>query len=138
MVGSPAATEPPPPASAAPELDAATAAATAALQATVLATDTRAVAAPATAVVGSELLRPTATHGPTDSSLCEEGEPNSGFTRVLHCECAAPRAELERFKRTVAFAGKFAHAMHQHVGAPVRGVQGVQMRRAAHERADVA
>ena len=70
---------------------------------------------------------------PSGGSGCdltvEEGCILQGYTCVLHSECASPHAELERFKRTVAFAGKFAHSMHKQVGAPVRGVQGVQMRK---------
>ena len=34
------------------------------------------------------------------------------------------RRELERFKRSMATVGKFAHSMHEAAGAPVRGVQG--------------
>lgn len=52
----------------------------------------------------------------------------SGYKRVLHHECASPQAELQRFERAVTFAGRFAHIMHQNVGAPIRGVQGAHQR----------
>ena len=54
-----------------------------------------------------------------------------GFTRVLSQPCADPRAQLDRFKRSLATVGKFAHSMHESAGAPVRGMQGVAMRAAA-------
>ncbi|KAL1518915.1 hypothetical protein AB1Y20_003188 [Prymnesium parvum] len=80
---------------------------------------------------GNDTNTETPLSGETCSSANEvigpvllEGDAIEGYTCVMHRECTSPQAELHRFKRTVSFAGKFAHAIHQQVGVPVRGVQG--------------
>lgn len=59
----------------------------------------------------------------SNSSAMHVGEVLGGFECVLNRRCDDPRAELERFKRSMATIGRFAHALHEAAGAPVRGVQ---------------
>ena len=62
-----------------------------------------------------------------------------GYCCVLR-RGAEPRAELERFKRSINAVGKFAYALHGSAGAPVRGVQAKAMaiRDAAQQMRDAA
>mmetsp|Transcript_4682 Transcript_4682/g.12473 ORF Transcript_4682/g.12473 Transcript_4682/m.12473 type:complete len:510 (+) Transcript_4682:9-1538(+) len=55
------------------------------------------------------------------------GERQGSLGCVLARPCSDPQAELKRFHRCLSIVGKFAHAMHQKAGAPVRGVQGLAM-----------
>lgn len=65
-----------------------------------------------------------------------EGQVVGGFECVLARPCEDAAAELARFKRVVGLAGSFARSMHECVGAPVRGVQGLaQCQRESETRA---
>ena len=69
------------------------------------------------------------------TSAAYEGEVMGGFTCVRSRRCDEPREELLRFRRSLATVGKFAHALHEAAGAPVRGLQGaVAARREAANR----
>ena len=56
------------------------------------------------------------------------GERRGGFSCVLARACEQPSAELARFHRSLSIIGRFAHALHEQAGAPVRGVQGLVKR----------
>ena len=63
------------------------------------------------------------------------GATVGGLECVLSQSCE-PRAELARFKRSMATVGKFAHSLHEVAGAPVRGAQAhAQALQRAGERA---
>ena len=85
-------------------------------------------------------LRPLLNTDIDASAACaapaEIGDAMGGFTCVVSRRCDAP-SELARFKRSMATVGKFAHAMHETAGAPVRGVQGV-VAKAGGSKAPVA
>ena len=74
-------------------------------------------------------------------SACEgvgvgEGSVVGGLECILERRSACEAgAALDRFKRVVSVAGRFAHYMHAESGAPVRGVQGAALRLAAAGRA---
>jgi len=53
----------------------------------------------------------------------KEGSVVGAFRCVLVRPCADAGAELARFKRLMAIAGRFAHSLHETTGAPVRGTQ---------------
>ena len=73
-----------------------------------------------------------ALHSGGRSPAAQVGDAVGSLTCALSRPCDAPRAELDRFKRTMATVGKFAQSMHEAVGAPVRGVQGLGLRGARH------
>ena len=50
------------------------------------------------------------------------GERHGRFKCVVSHVCADPSEELQRFHRCMRIAGRFAHALHDRIGVPVRGV----------------
>ena len=58
-----------------------------------------------------------------------------GFECVFVQRCAEPASELARFKRLMSLAGRFARSLHDASGAPVRGLQGLVLERAARAQA---